>query len=92
MKADIEWQGLIIQMDGNLHVGDKVVKNDPNQTNQNGRLFLRFLDALPHLTVVNGMDRCNNVITRRRHFVIRREESVLDFFELKQLQLQHFKH
>ena len=42
-QAENENQGLIIQMDGNLHAGDKLIKNDPNPQNQNGKLFFEVL-------------------------------------------------
>ena len=38
-KAEFEGQGLIIQMDGNLHAGPKIVPKDPNPQNQNCKLF-----------------------------------------------------
>ena len=38
-KAELEEHGLVIQMDGNLHGGPELIKNDPNQQNQNGKLF-----------------------------------------------------
>lgn len=31
--------GIIVQMDGNLHAGDQLIKGDPNKINSNGRLF-----------------------------------------------------
>ena len=40
--AEIEGDGLIIQMDGNLHAGSKLITNDPNKQNTNGRLFCEF--------------------------------------------------
>ena len=52
-KADIEGQGLILQMDGNLHAGDSIVKNDPNSQNRNGKIFENFLNINPSITVVN---------------------------------------
>ena len=36
MQAEHEEQGLIKQMNGNLHAGEKVIKKDPNPKNQNG--------------------------------------------------------
>jgi hypothetical protein len=34
-QAELEEQGIIIQMDGNLHAGDSLVKDDPNPQNMN---------------------------------------------------------
>ena len=33
--AEIEGDGLIVQMDGNLHAGQDLIKNDPNPQNRN---------------------------------------------------------
>ena len=52
-KADLENQGLIVQMDGNCHVGNEIIKNDPNKQNNNGKLFVEFLDRNPTLIVAN---------------------------------------
>ena len=35
---------VIVQMDGNLHAGEQVIKGDPNKMNANGKLFSTFLD------------------------------------------------
>ena len=36
-SAEFEGEGLMIQMDGNLHAGQDLIKDDPNKQNQNGR-------------------------------------------------------
>ena len=72
--------GLVFQMDGNLWAGTEVVKNDHNPCNMNGKLFKKFLSNFPQLTVVNNLDICQGLITRRRVTVTRTEESILDFF------------
>ena len=80
--------GFLLQMDGNLWVGQEVVKDDPNECNQNGRFFKTFLQKHPHLHVVNSTDLCTGVITRRRVTVKREEKAVLDFFVVCDLVLQ----
>ena len=40
--AEREEQGLIIQMDGNLHAGNAINKDDPNPQNQNGKMFSKL--------------------------------------------------
>ena len=45
IQAETEGQGIIIQMDGNLHAGEKIIKHDPNIQNQNGKLFMDFFAA-----------------------------------------------
>ena len=72
--------GIVFQMDGNLWAGPEVVSNDPNQCNMNGKLFKQFLNKFPQLTVVNSLDLCQGLITRRRVTTNRTEESILDFF------------
>ena len=44
VRAELEGHGLIIQMDGNLHGGPKLIKEDPNAQNYNGKLFMKFLE------------------------------------------------
>ena len=78
--AKLEDDGLLIPMDGNLHAGLNLIKEDPNKQNQNGKLFVEFLERNPHLTVVNTLDVCEGVITRRRELENRIEEAVLDFY------------
>ena len=52
-KAVFDGQGLIIQMDGNLHAGPKLVPKDPNLQNQNGKLFEDFIERNPFLSIGN---------------------------------------
>ena len=66
-KAYNDGAGLIMQMDGNLWAGAKIIKSDPRKQNQNGKLFENFLLKNPHLTVVNALDLCEGDITRIRH-------------------------
>ena len=80
VEAEKEEQGVIIQMDGNLHAGAELIKNDPNPQNRNGKLFLQFLQQNPTLTVVNSLSICDGVITRKREVEKRIEQAVLDFF------------
>ena len=75
-------------MDGNLWAGPEVVKGDPNECNQNGRLFKEFLKKFPHLHVVNSLDICEGIITRRRVTIKKEEKAVLDFFVVCDLVLQ----
>ena len=78
--AELEGEGLIIQMDGNLHAGKNVVRNDPNCQNQNGKLFCQFLARNSNLIVVNTLEICDGVITRKRELENRTEEAILDFY------------
>ena len=55
-NADEKDAGFILRMDGNLWAGQGVVNGDPNQRNQNGKLFNEFLAKHPHLHVVNSLE------------------------------------
>ena len=79
-QAEVGGHGLIIQMDGNLHAGSNLIKDDPNPQNQNGKMFVEFLERNPALIVVNTLDLCEGLITRKRVLETRIEEAVLDFF------------
>ena len=78
--AEIEGDGIIIQMDGNLHAGPDIIPNDPNIQNQNGKLFSDFLEGNPTLIAVNALDICEGIITRKRELENRIEKAVLDFY------------
>ena len=78
--AENEEQGVVIQMDGNLHAGKNFIRNDPNSQNANGKLFMQFLQRNPTLTVVNSLSICEGTITRKREVQNKTESAVLDFF------------
>ena len=80
IEARKSGSGLVIQMDGNLWAGKEIVPNDPRPKNRNGQLFQDFLSRNQNLNVVNSLDLCHGLITRRRSRNGVIEESVLDFF------------
>ena len=43
IEAESQGQGILIQMDGNLHAGKDLVKGDPNPQNTNGKYQNRFI-------------------------------------------------
>ena len=65
-EAEIMEQGLVIQLDGNAHLGPNIIKGDHNKRNSNGTLFNEFLESNPAITVVNSLELCEGLITRRR--------------------------
>ena len=83
-KAEVDDQGLIIQMDGNLHGGPELVKNDPNKQNKNGAFFKQLLVRTPSLFVANNMDMCEGLITRQRKVKDKTEKAILDFFVMNE--------
>ena len=70
---------VFLQMDGNLHCGEDIIKGDPNSINTNGKLLCSFLDNNPYISLLNSLDRCQGKITRRRKKGKKVEESILDF-------------
>ena len=79
-QANMSGSGFILQFDGNLWAGEKIVPGDPHQQNRNGRLFQEFLERHPQLSVVNSMSLCEGLITRSRTKNGAKELSILDFF------------
>ena len=83
--------GFILQFDGNLWAGPKLIPGDPRPQNRNGKMFENFLNENPHLTVVNSLSLCEGLITRKRHREGRLETSVLDFFVVCSRILPHIR-
>ena len=71
--------GVILQMDGNLHAGEALVKDDPNKMNNNGKLFSMFLANNQSMTLLNASSKCEGTITRKRIKGGKIEQAVLDF-------------
>ena len=80
----------MIQMDGNLHAGN-LIEKDPNTQNKNGKLFMDFLSRNKSLKVLNCLNTCKGVITRRRVCENKIEEAVLDFFLINERLRPFFK-
>ena len=72
--------GFIMQFDGNLWAGPKIVPGDPRPQNKNGKLFEEFLGRQKQLTAVNSLPICEGLVTRVRIKDGKEEKSVLDFF------------
>ena len=69
----------IIQMDGNLHCGDNIIKGDPNTMNANGKMFAQFLQNNCSLFLLNSSKKCEGLITRKRVKGNKTEQAILDF-------------
>ena len=74
-NATLSESGFILQMDGNLRAGQEIKPQGPHSINNNGKLFKKFLEENNHLTVVNSLNLCSGLITRRRQTVHRVERS-----------------
>ena len=59
-------QGFILHFDGNLWAGPDLIPGDPRNQNQNGKYFQEFLTRNPNLVIVNSLEICEGLITRRR--------------------------
>ena len=70
--------GFILQLDGNLWAGDKIISGDPTPQNRNGKLFEEFLQ-INKLTVVNSLTICEGLMKRRRYKDGKLEESIFRF-------------
>ena len=79
-NAIIAGAGLIIQMDGNCHLGPAIINGDVNEQNANGKLFCEFLQRNSHLTIINSLSMCEGKITRMRKTTKGLEKSILDVF------------
>ena len=90
-EAELAEHGIILQIDGNLHAGPGLVKNDPNPINRNRKLFMEFLKRNNSLIVLNSLESCKGVITRRRMLENRIEQAVLDFFLINEKLRPFFK-
>ena len=91
IEAKESGAGLVIQFDGNLWAGDEIIPGDPRSQNKNGKLFQQFLTRNSNLTVVNSLDLCEGLITRRRYKNDKLEQSILDFFVVCNLILPYVK-
>ena len=74
--AELEGDGLVIQMDGNVHAGPALIKGDPNKQYGKGLLFCEFLERNPELIVVNSLELCEGLITRKRELENRTLEAI----------------
>ena len=80
-KAWKDGKGYVLQGDLNARLGPEKLPNDPNPSNENGRLFSDFLNRHPQLSVVNSLAICEGLITRRRVLCTGKvEEAALDFY------------
>ena len=73
-KAVLAGLPIFVQMDANSKLGPNLIPNDPHNQSQNGKLLSDILER-HNLSVVNGTDKCNGLITRQR----KDEKSVIDF-------------
>ena len=78
VTAELLGKSIIIEMDANSKLGPDWIKKDPHNQSQNGRILAGILQR-HNLTVVNSLNKCSGLITRRRVTREGVEESVIDF-------------
>ena len=66
--AELEGDGLIIKMDGNLHAGSNLIQKDLNKQNNTGFLFCELLKRNPKLIVLNTLELCRGLVTKKKNF------------------------
>ena len=71
--------GFILQMDANVWAGPELIPGDPNPQNYNGKLFEEFMTRNPQLTLVNSLQLCEGLITRKRVAKQKVEQAILRF-------------
>ena len=79
-NAEVAGAGFILQMDSKCHLGKDIIKDDVNAQNSNGKLFKKFMERNPSLTIINSLQLCEGTITRMRKTTQSVEKSVLDVF------------
>ena len=71
--------GCIIAMYSNSWLGNNYFNLDPNPQNENGKMFMNFLERNENISVLNMHPKCEGSITRSRMVGNNFEESVLDY-------------
>ena len=78
-KAKLNNKAVIIQMDANSKLGPKVIKGDPHNESENGKLLNDIINRNA-LVVINAQEKkCSGKITRMRSTGRVEEKSIIDF-------------
>ena len=80
---------MVIEIDSNAWAGKKIIPNDPNIQNSNGKLLEKFLEQNKNMTVVNALNICEGSITRKRKTQCLDEKAILDLFIVCEKTLLH---
>ena len=68
----------LIEMDANAKLGKNVLKQDPHQISENGKL-LKYMIERENLVLLNSSELCKGAITRHRVTKIKEEKSIIDY-------------
>ena len=69
---------ILIELDANAKLGNKIIKNDPHSISNNGKLLMDIISR-QNLVIANSLDICKGTITRERIFDNKAERSVIDY-------------
>ena len=79
LKAKLHGKAVYIQMDANSKLGPDLIKGDPHEQSDNGRLLAGIIKRNALIVMNNSEQKCKGKITRRRITKHSREESIIDF-------------
>ena len=79
ISAKLANKSIIIQMDANSKLGNKIIPQDPNEQTPNGAVLSDIIDRNALIVANSLTPKCSGVITRRRTTENSVEESVIDF-------------
>ena len=69
----------LIQMDGNAKLGKNIIKQDPHNISENGKLMKDLIES-ESLVLLNSSQLCMGAMTRQRVTKNKEEKSIIDFF------------
>ena len=88
MKAKDNGCLIIAEMDANAKLGSTIIKKDPNEMSNNGRLLMDIIER-QNLIVANCLEICKGTITRQRELEHKTEKSVIDYIVVCQELSKH---
>ena len=80
IEAEEKQIGLVIEIDSNAWAGSALIPNDPNPQNANGKMLQNFIERNKGMILVNSLEICDGLITRKRSTDNREEKSAIDLF------------
>ena len=81
---------ILIQMDANAKLGKKIIKQDPHNITENGKLLKDLIES-ESLSLLNSSDLCKGAITRHRVTKNNEERSILDFILVCEKMVEYFE-
>ena len=78
VKARMHEKPIFIQMDANSKLGPEVIKGDPHEQSENGKVLMEIINRNALSVMNSSREKCKGTITRRRITDKIKEESVID--------------